>query len=96
MGKPEAVKPHAAPVGTAEVWVYTRRIPGPVVRLQTSAKPAMTYTQGYDNVVRLDLFGDEYSYRLVQSVTVETVELLMFNNHFLELKITREKRQEVN
>lgn len=94
LGKPESVRPMQSPNGTAEVWTYSRRIPGTTETISVGSAPVTTTVPGPNGTTSTQTMGSEPVYRTIRHVTIETVNVLMFNQHFLEKKITREEKQE--
>ena len=91
MGQPEEIKPMKAPSGKAEIWVYKREINRRVDRVQVGSTPITISVIGGDGQAHQQTIGENVLYGDLHHVTVETVELLMFNDHFVTCKVTRQQ-----
>ena len=89
MGKPSAIRPMKAPDGKAEIWVYTREINERMGREQIGTTPIMISVADSDGRIRQYTVGEETHYGDVHYITVETVELLMFNDQYVTQKVSR-------
>ena len=85
----------ASPEGRAEVWIYRRTTPGGSRQVETGSRtvPIQTATDanGMTRVVRTieePIFQQEYEY------FDEVVQLLMYNDQFVERKRTFTRRVE--
>ncbi len=104
MGQPDKIRPMKAPNGKAEIWVFTRQLNPRVDRVPVTTIPIMTTTNiviGSSNDKKsgptLDQkIGETIVYGDLFSATVETVELLMFNEHFVKQKISRQNVRHFN
>jgi len=90
MGEPAEVKPMAAPTGKAEIWVYRRKIGDSWVQIQTASKPIVISSTDSNGLLHQTTIGEEPIFTNEHRVTEDVVSLLMFNDHFLERKVTRE------
>jgi hypothetical protein len=96
MGQPEEIKPMKAPSGKAEIWVYKRETNRRVDRVQVGSIPITTTTTGADGRTSVQIIGENVQYADVHVVTVETVEVLMYNDHYVTHKITRQDIKHYN
>ena len=104
MGQPQEVKPMEAPNGKAEIWIYTRQLGTHMDRIPIGAVPIMTTNStvvGSGNNTRpgpatQQKIGESIVYADVVVATVETVEVLMFNDHFVTQKVTRQDVRHYN
>jgi len=94
MGEPAKVVPRPVPKGTAEVWVYERRIIGPTQQIQVGVHPTVVTETGADGVSRQRVLSEEPIYRQAHIKTVETIQVVMVNGRFLEHVTTAQKQQE--
>ncbi len=93
MGKPDHIRPMEAPSGKAEVWVYTRQVGNRVARVGLPTADVMTSYTGADGKMRQSQSPGPLAYHEVNYITEETVEILIFNSHFLTQKTSRAERQ---
>lgn len=92
MGKPDEIKPMKAPNGKAEIWVYKRETNERTERVPVGAVPITVTTFSADGKSSsMQTIGEDVKYANVRFTTEETVELLMFNDHFLTGKISRQE-----
>jgi hypothetical protein len=91
MGQPEEIKPMKAPNGKAEIWVYKRQFNRRVERVQIGTIPITTTVVGSDGIARQQTIGEDIKFGDLHRVTEETVEVLMFNDHYVTHKITRQE-----
>ena len=104
MGQPETVRPLPAPQGKAEVWVFTRQLGERVDRVPIASVPIMSTTYVIDGGCRQRLggraqeqkVGETIQYADLRVTTVETVEVLMFNEHFVAHKVSRQDVKRYN
>lgn len=94
MNAPAQIKSMEAPNGKAEVWVYRRRIEVGAERVQTSSGQTAVTVVDANGSLRTQLVGPDAEYRTQHRIVEETVELLMFNNHFLKAKVSRVEKRE--
>ena len=94
MGDPATIRPRPVPKGTAEVWIYERRIIGPTQQIQVGVHPIMITELGSDGTSRQRVLSQEPVFRQGHIKTVETVQLLMLDGRFLEHRTTAERQQE--
>ena len=93
MGAPEEIKPFKSPSGKAEVWVYTREIDHRTIQVQVGSKPITTVERGADGQLHDRVIAEEPLFKMQDVTTQDRVELLMFNDHFLAKKVTRQMRR---
>ena len=89
LGQPEEIKPLKAPNGKAEIWVYKRQVNRRVERVQVGTIPITTTVVGSDGVAHQQTLGEDIKFADLHRVTEETVEVLMFNDHYVTHKVTR-------
>lgn len=90
MGQPEEIKPMKAPNGKAEIWTYKRDIAERFNRVPIGSIPITTTSYGADGKAYVQTIGQDIKYADQRIVTIETVEILMFNDHYVTHKITRQ------
>ena len=90
MGKPDEIKPVKAPNGKVEIWTFTRQVNQRVDRVPIGAVPIMTTTYDSNGKAHEQKAGETIQYADVRITTVETVEVLMFNDHYVTNKISRQ------
>ena len=93
MGKPAVIRPMEAPNGKAEVWVYVREISTRIDRVGFPSQDEITYIEHGVNKLRVAVTPGPILYHDVHFITEETIEVLMFNHHFLTQKVTKAERQ---
>ena len=96
MGAPEDTRPMKTPTGKAEIWVFRREVGRHVDRLPIGSIPLTSTSVGSDGQAHTETIGETIQYADVHIVTVETVELLMFNDHYLTHKVTRQEVKHYN
>ena len=104
MGLPETVRPMPAPHGKAEVWVFMRQVGERVDRIPVAAVPIIATTYVIDGGCKQRLggraieqkVGETIQYADLYVTTVETVEVLMFNEHFVAHKVSRQDVKRYN
>ena len=104
MGQPDEIRPMKAPQGKAEIWIFTRELNQRVERLPVGSMPIMTTVYEiigscHDKKVgqtRDQRIGETIVYGDLRLSTVETVELLMFNGHFVTHKVSRQEVRRYN
>lgn len=96
MGQPLDVKPMKAPNGKAEIWVYKRESNRRVERVQIATIPITTTIVGSDGVARQQTVGQDIKFGDLHRVTEDTIELLMFNDHYVTHKVTRRELKQYN
>lgn len=94
LGKPGEVKPMEAPTGKAEVWVYTTREEVSRERFEVASHPITTLVRDREGTERTVVIGHEPVYATQKRILVRTYQVLMFNDHFLNDKITIEEVRE--
>jgi len=90
MGKPESVKPMKVQAGKAEVWVYARQVAERVEYVQVST-PVMGAVANGNGTTRITQTGEKLVNRAEHHITTEVIELLMFNDHFVTQKVSRQE-----
>lgn len=93
MGKPASVRSMPAPNGKAEVWIYSRQMSTRVDRVGFPSADVVTNYTGADGKQRQSTTPGAMQYHDVRYVTDETVEVLIFNNHYVTEKTTMAERQ---
>jgi hypothetical protein len=104
MGRPDEIKPMNAPKGKAEIWVFTRELNQRVERLPVGAVPIMATTYEIDGSCHDKKMGRAHSQQIGETVvygdlhyaTLETVEVLMYNEHFVTQKVSRQDVRHYN
>jgi hypothetical protein len=89
MGQPVEVKPMKTPSGHAEIWVYKRVVGQRVDRQEIATIPVVETVVGSDGKAYQHTVGQTIQYGDVHITTEETLELLMFNDHFVTGKVSR-------
>jgi hypothetical protein len=89
MGQPQEIVPMKAPDGKAEIWVYKREIDQRVDRVPIGSVPITVTVIGSDGRAHEQSIGEKVQYGDLHQATEETVQLLMFNDHYLTQKTTR-------
>jgi hypothetical protein len=92
MGEPGKVEAMEAPSGKAEIWTYTRELENRSAQVQVGSKPITISQIGADNQMHTMTIAEEPIFKMQHITVVEQVDILMFNGHFLEKKVTRGKR----
>ena len=90
MGAPAEIKPFAAPSGKAELWVYPRKTDRTTAQIEVGSKPIVVISPGADGQMHNRTIAEVPVFKTQETITEEKVELLMFNDHFLEKKLTRQ------
>ena len=88
MGKPNTVEPMEAPTGKAEVWSWVTRTPKGQNRYEIGSRPITNSSVGADGVSREAVIGQEIIYGTERLTEVRTYQILMFNDHFLNDKVS--------
>lgn len=96
MGKPQAVKPMKAPEGKAEIWVYEREIDDRVDRVPVGSEPIIVTTYNGDGKAVPHTVGENIKFADLHRTTVETVELLVFNDRYVTQKVSRREVKRLN
>ena len=96
MGEPLEIKPMKAPDGKAEIWVFRRQVNIRVERVPIGSIPITVSTIGADGKPHEQTVGENIQYGDMHRATEETVQLLMFNDHYLTHKITRQEIRHLN
>jgi hypothetical protein len=92
MGAPATVQAMEAPSGKAEIWTYTREIESRSAQVQVGSKPITITQTDANNQIHTTTIAEEPIFKMQHVTVVEQVDLLMFNDHFLEKKVTKAKR----
>ncbi len=93
LGEPTETKPMKAPNGKAEVWVYVREISRRAEQMRVATPDVVINTTESDGTVRQHVTPGQVTFHDVQYLTEETTEVLMFNDHFLAQKSSRQERK---
>lgn len=104
MGQPDEIRSLPAPKGKAEVWVFRRPVSRRVDRVVVGAVPIMSTTYQVNGSCRekrpgraIDQkIGETLLYANLFVTTVEKVEVLLFNEHFVTSKVTRGEERSYN
>ena len=96
MGKPDEIRPMKAPNGKAEIWAYKRTVGERVERVEIGSIPVTTTVYGADGKAHDQNVGETIQYGDLHIVTEELVEVLMFNDHYVTHKVTRQERKHFN
>jgi len=89
MGAPRVVKPMKTPEGKAEIWVYQRLTNERIERVAIGSIPIIISVVGGDGKAHQQTVGEEMKYADLHHAIEETVELLMFNDHYVTNKVSR-------
>ena len=89
MGAPRAIRPMKVPEGKAEIWIYQRLTNERVERVAIGSIPITISVVGGDGKAHQQTIGEEMKYADLHHATEETVELLMFNDHYVTSKVSR-------
>lgn len=90
MGRPDEIKPMAAPTGKAEIWVYRRKFDERTELVQIGTQPVMTTVYGSDGKPSIQTTDGDPKYANVHYATEETIQLLMFNGQLVSGKVSRQ------
>lgn len=93
MGKPDDISPMEAPSGKAEVWTYRTRTDKGQTRYQINSRPITTTVEGVDGNKRQVVVGEEPIFGTERRTEVRTYQILMFNDHLLNDKVTTEEER---
>ena len=96
MGQPQEIRPMQVPDGKAEVWVYKREADRHVDRVEIGSIPITITKIGEDGKAYQQTVGETIQYADLHCVTEETVQLLMFNDHFVICKISSQEVRRYN
>ena len=96
MGQPHEIKSMKTPDGKAEVWVYKRQLNESVDRVPVGSIPITVTTIGADGKAYQRTVGEKIQYADLHRATEETVQLLMFNDHFVTCKVARQETRHYN
>ncbi len=96
MGQPRDRTPLKPPTGKAEIWVYSRQISDVSTQVEVGSKPITDTVVGGDGKARTVVVSSEPIFKNAHMITDEEVSLLMFNDHFVQAKITQKRRREMN
>jgi hypothetical protein len=94
MGKPESIKEMKAPSGKAEIWTYERQV-GDIVEHVQFLTPTSTTLMESGGKTDTIASGDQIEYRDEHHITTDVVEVLMYNDHFLKCKVSRQESVKV-
>jgi hypothetical protein len=96
MGEPRAIKPMKTPDGKAEIWIYQRLTNERVDRVEIASIPITTNVIGGDGQAHQQVIGQDIKFGDLHRATEETVELLMFNDHYVTNKVSRREIKRYN
>lgn len=96
MGQPLQVMPMKAPDGKAEIWIFRREVNARVTRVPIGSVPITVSSLGSDGKAHQQSIGEKIQYGDLYQATEETIQLLMFNDHYLTQKITRREVKHFN
>ena len=96
MGEPRTIKPMKTPEGKAEIWIYQRLTNERVDRVEIASIPITTNIVGADGQARQQVIGQDIKFGDLHRATEETVELLMFNDHYVTNKVSRREIRRYN
>ena len=96
LGQSMEIKSMKAPDGKAEVWVYQRETDRPVGRVEVGSIPITNTVMGGDGKAHQYNVGEEIPSADLHGATEETVQLLMFNDHLVVCKISRQASRRYN
>ncbi len=85
-----------APEGKAEIWVYRRNVNERIERVPVGTVPITTTVFGTDGQAHQQTVAEETKYSNLYQATEETVQLLMFNDHYLTQKTTSRQIKHFN
>ena len=94
MGKPDEIRPMEVATGKAAIWTYKRQVADKAAYVQVGSKVITITIRGTDGVERQQTVGEEPDFRMQHRITEDLIQLLMFNDHFVEKKVTRQERNE--
>ncbi|HUL54190.1 MAG TPA: hypothetical protein VLT83_12340 [Opitutaceae bacterium] len=84
MGEPGEVRPMNSPAGKAETWVYHRTTRGPMQQIVVGSRPIDMAGIGTDAQAHVMGRVEEPIIRQETPVIEETINLLMFDDQFIE------------
>jgi len=93
LGAPAEIRPMKAPSGTAEVWVYVKEISRRLDRIDRSTSDVVINVTEPDGSVRQKITPGQMRFEDVHYITEDLIEILMFNDHYVLHKITRQERK---
>jgi hypothetical protein len=93
MGDPAEIHPQPVPKGKVEVWVYRRSTVGPTRQVQIGTKAITDQVMGADGVTRTRTLAQDPVFRQEHQLITETIQLLMFDDLYLEQKVTASAEQ---
>ena len=96
MGEPLQIRPMKAPDGKAEIWIFRRDVDVSVTRMPVNSIPITVSSIGSDGKAYQQTIGEKVQYGNLYKATEETIQLLMFNDHYLTQKITRREVKHFN
>jgi hypothetical protein len=89
MGAPAEIKPMKSPDGKAEIWVYKRQAHERFDRIELGSIPITETVAGADGKAHQQVIGQKQQFGDVRWITEETIEVLMFDDHYVTQKISR-------
>lgn len=93
MGDPAEIHPQSVPKGKVEVWVYHRSTMGPTQQVQIGVKTITDQVTGSDGITRTRTLEQVPVFRQMHLKITETIQLLMFDDLYLEQKVTASQEQ---
>ncbi len=104
MGQPDEIRSLPAPQGKAEVWVFCRPVSHRVDRVVVGAVPIISTTYQTNGSCREKRPGRAVEQKIGETLqfanlfvtTVEKVEVLLFNEHFVTSKVSRQEERSYN
>ena len=93
MGDPAEIHPRPVPKGKVEVWVYYRSTIGPTQQVQVGTKAITDQVTGSDGITRTRILQQVPVFQQMHLKITETIQLLMFDDLYLEQKVTARQEQ---
>lgn len=95
MGRPADVSPMETPSGKAEIWRYRERVSETSTQVQVGSKPITISQVGADNQIHTITVAEEPIYKMQMTARDRVVALLVFNDQYLEQKVTFEDSRRI-
>jgi len=96
MGRPAETKAMASPEGHAEIWTYRREVAHRIERVEVGSVPITYTTIDSNGKPHTIVLGDKTQFSDAHITTVETIELLLFNGHYVTMKSSRREVRTYN
>ena len=104
MGQPDEIRSMAAPQGKAEIWVYSRPLSHRIEQMVVGTVPIMSTTYEVNGSCKEKKAGRAIEQKIGETIqygslhvrTVEKVEVLLFNQHFVKAKVTQQEVRSYN